>query len=70
MQRLKELLQQKKQLNEIKQTLDKDVPMDSWEGATYSWTLVKLVLIELEIEEIEKRPHCNATIGKNKLMKL
>jgi hypothetical protein len=54
MQRLIELLDEKKRLNELKQMLDKEACLRTWEGATYAKTLVKLVLIELELEQMEK----------------
>jgi len=38
----------------VKRTLDKDAPMHTEEGFQYARVLTKLVLIELEIEQIEK----------------
>lgn len=54
MQRMEKLLDQKHRLNNVKSMLDKDAPMESWDGMTYSKTLVQLVLVELEIEALEK----------------
>lgn len=54
MQRMEKLLDQKQQLNNVKDMLDKDAPMESWEGMTYARRLVQLVSVELEIEAIEK----------------
>lgn len=54
MQRMHELIEQKKQLNEIKGMLDKEASLQTWEGMAYARTLVKLVLIELEIGGLEK----------------
>jgi hypothetical protein len=54
MQRIQELLKQKKQLNGFKRTLDKDASLQTCEGMMYAKTLVKLVLIKLELEDMEK----------------
>ncbi|SED06987.1 hypothetical protein [Paenibacillus sp. GP183] len=54
MLRLLELLNMKKELNEIKRVLDRDACLQTREGMTYAKTLVKLVLIELEIEDMKK----------------
>ncbi|MBW5444755.1 hypothetical protein GE107_01575 [Cohnella sp. CFH 77786] len=54
MQRMQDLRKQKKQLREYKRTLDKDAPFSTEEGARYARVLTKLVLIELELEEMEK----------------
>lgn len=54
MQRMQELLEQKKQLNGLKCTLDKDASLQTWEGMMYAKTLVRLVLIELKLEDMEK----------------
>jgi hypothetical protein len=54
MQRLSELRKQKRELLRLKRMLDKNACFMSWEGATYAKTLVKLVIIELEIEDMKK----------------
>jgi hypothetical protein len=54
MQRLTELLNKKKQLKELRSMMDKDAELYTEEGMAYSKLLVKLVLIELEIEDMEK----------------
>jgi hypothetical protein len=53
-QRLIELLDEKKRLNELKKMLDRESCLRTWEGMAYARTLVKLVLIELELEQMEK----------------
>ncbi|MDA5109480.1 hypothetical protein O3V59_14010 [Brevibacillus thermoruber] len=53
MNRLQTLRKQKQFWLSVKRTLDKDAPMHSEEGFQYARVLTKLVLIELEIEEIE-----------------
>lgn len=54
MNRLQTLRKQKQFWLSVKRTLDKDAPMHSEEGFQYARVLTKLVLIELEIEQIEK----------------
>lgn len=54
MDRLTELLIQKKEYNEIKRGLDKGACLQTWEGMAYARTITQLVLIELEIENIKK----------------
>lgn len=54
MDRLQTLQKQKQFWMSVKRTLDKDAPMDTEEGFQYARVLTKLVLIELEIEQIEK----------------
>ena len=57
MQDVRELLDRKNELNQLKQVLDKDASLDSWEGSAYTRCLVDLVLTEMAIEEIEKAAH-------------
>jgi hypothetical protein len=52
--RLQTLRKQKQFWLSVKRTLDKDAPMHTEEGFQYARVLTKLVLIELEIEQIEK----------------
>jgi len=54
MDRLQTLRKQKQFWLSVKRTLDKDAPLYTEEGMQYARVLVKLVLIELEIEQIEK----------------
>ncbi|CAM4488146.1 MAG: hypothetical protein E7L01_04710 [Paenibacillus macerans] len=54
MNRLQTLRKQKQFWLSVKRMLDKDAPMHSEEGFQYARVLTKLVLIELEIEQIEK----------------
>jgi hypothetical protein len=54
MDRLQTLQKQKQFWLSVKRTLDKDAPMYTEEGMQYARVLTKLVLIELEIEQIEK----------------
>lgn len=54
MDRLQTLRKQKQFWLSVKRTLDKNAPMYSEEGIQYARVLTKLVLIELEIELIEK----------------
>ena len=54
MDRLQTLRKQKQFWLSVKRTLDKDAPLHTEEGMQYARVLVKLVLIELEIEQIEK----------------
>jgi len=54
MQKKQELLKQRKLLTVYKRSFDKNAPLQTWEGMAYARTLVKLVLIEMELEEMEK----------------
>jgi hypothetical protein len=54
MDRLHKLQEQKQFWLSVKRTMDKDAPMHTEEGMQYARVLTKLVLIELEIEQIEK----------------
>jgi len=54
MDRLQKLQEQKQFWLSVKRTMDKDAPMHTEEGMQYARVLTKLVLIELEIEQIEK----------------
>ncbi|MUG67290.1 Uncharacterised protein [Chlamydia abortus] len=54
MDRLQTLRKQKQFWKSVKRMLDKDAPMHTEEGMQYARVLTKLVLIELEIEQIEK----------------
>jgi hypothetical protein len=54
MDRLQMLQEQKQFWLSVKRTMDKDAPMHTEEGMQYARVLTKLVLIELEIEQIEK----------------
>jgi hypothetical protein len=54
MNRLQTLQKQKQFWMSVKRTLDKDAPMHTEEGFQYARVLTKLVLIELEIEQIKK----------------
>lgn len=64
MQRMQELLKQKKQLKEFKRTLDKNASLETWEGMMYARTLTRLVLIELELESMEKEKGRTANATK------
>jgi|GEM_PF-1634584 len=55
MERLTQLHRQKKQLLALKRTMDKNAPMHTEEGYQYARTLTKIVLINIEIEEAEKK---------------
>lgn len=55
MNRLQTLQKLKQFWMSVKRTLDKDAPMHTEEGFQYARVLTKLVLIELEIEQIEKQ---------------
>jgi hypothetical protein len=52
--RLQTLRKQKQFWLSVKRMLDKKAPMHTEEGMQYAHVLTKLVLIELEIEQIEK----------------
>jgi hypothetical protein len=54
MQKLAELQNKKNKLKDQKRMLDKDAHMDTWEGRSYARLLTQLVLIELEIENMQK----------------
>jgi hypothetical protein len=54
MDRLQTLRKQKQFWLSVKRMLDKDSSFDTEEGRQYARVLTKLVLIELEIEQIEK----------------
>lgn len=54
MNRLQSLRKQKQFWLSVKRMLDKNAPMHTEEGMQYARVLTKLVLIELEIEQIEK----------------
>ena len=54
MDRLQTLRKQKQFWLSVKRMLDKDASIYTWEGMQYARVLTKLVLIELEIEQIEK----------------
>jgi hypothetical protein len=54
MDRLQTLRKEKQFWLSVKRTLDKDAPLHTEEGMQYARVLTKLVLIELEIEQIEK----------------
>lgn len=51
---LLELQERRLKLIQLKQTLDSDAPMNTEEGFWYAETLVKLVVIELQIEALQK----------------
>lgn len=54
MDRLRYLKNRKRELMLILRLLDKDAPLYTWEGMWYARVLAKLVLIQLEIDQIEK----------------
>lgn len=54
MEKLKHLFTQKGRLQAAIQMMDTDAHFDSEEGRRYAQTLVRLVLINTQIEEIEK----------------
>lgn len=54
MQRMEKLLDQKQQLNNVKSMLDREASFQTWDGWAYTRCLTELVLVELEIEAIEK----------------
>lgn len=54
MNRLQTLRKQKQFWLLVIRTMDKNAPMYTEEGMQYARVLTKLVLIELEIEQIEK----------------
>ncbi|WP_432775647.1 hypothetical protein AAFJ72_21275 [Brevibacillus gelatini] len=54
MDRLRFLKERKRQLMLTRRLLDKDAPLNTWEGMQYARVLVELVLIQLEIDQIEK----------------
>lgn len=54
MNRLQTLRRQKQFWLLVIRTMDKNAPMYTEEGMQYARVLTKLVLIELEIEQIEK----------------
>lgn len=54
MEKLKHLLAQKARLQAAIQLMDTEARFDSEEGRRYAQALVKLVLINMQMEEIEK----------------
>lgn len=54
MEKLKHLLAQKALIKATMQMMDIDSHFDSEEGRRYALALVRLVLINMQIEEIEK----------------
>ncbi|MNJ05353.1 hypothetical protein D3C73_1666160 [compost metagenome] len=54
MKKLKHLFTQKARLKAVMQMMDTDAQFDSEEGRRYAQALVRLVLINMQIEEIEK----------------
>mgnify|MGYP001194405090 CR=1 FL=1 len=54
MDRLQTLQQQREFWLSVKSTMDADAPLHTEEGMHYARVLTKLILIELEIEQIEK----------------
>lgn len=54
MERLKHLFTQKARLRAAMQIMDTDAQFDSEEGRRYAQALVRLVFINMQIEEIEK----------------
>ena len=54
MEKLKHLFTQRSRLQAAMQMMDADAPFDSEDGRIYAQTLVRLVLINMRIEEIEK----------------
>ena len=53
-QRLLELQERRLKLIQLKQTLDSDAPLYTEEGFWYAKTLTKLVVVELQIEALQK----------------
>jgi hypothetical protein len=54
MQNNEELLKRRNQLKAMLQTMDKDAPMHQFDGWVYASTLVKLVVVQLEIDGLKK----------------
>ncbi|WP_018750386.1 hypothetical protein [Paenibacillus sanguinis] len=54
MEKLKHLFAQKARLQAAMQMIDTDTHFDSEEGRRYAQALVRLVLINMQIEKIEK----------------
>lgn len=54
MEKYEQLIIRRNQLTVIKEELDSNAPIDSWEGRAYTRTLVELVLVEMKIEEMKK----------------
>lgn len=54
MEKLKHLLAQKAHLKATKQMMDTDAHFNIEDGRRYAQALVRLVLINIQIEEIEK----------------
>lgn len=54
MEKLKHLLTQKARLQATMQMMDTDAQFYSEDGRRYAQALIKLVLINMQIEEIEK----------------
>ena len=54
MNRITELQRQRAELIALKRMLDKDASLQTWEGWAYVQTLTKLVVINLELEALQK----------------
>ncbi|ANS76478.1 hypothetical protein AWM70_19435 [Paenibacillus yonginensis] len=54
MEKLRHLIAQKARLEVAMQMMDTDAQFDSEDGRRYAQALVRLVLIQMQIEEIEK----------------
>lgn len=54
MQRLQELLEKRNRLKEVLRLMDKNASFETEEGRAYAQTLLKLVMIEMQIEALEK----------------
>lgn len=54
MKKLRHLIAQKARLQVAMQMMDTDAQFDSEDGRRYAQALVRLVLIQMQIEEIEK----------------
>lgn len=55
MRTMQVLLRQKQKLKAVMQTMDKNAPLHQYDGWAYANTLVKLVLIQLEIDKLQKK---------------
>lgn len=55
MKKIQELLEVKKRLRLSMQTLDREASFDTEDGRKYTRVLVKLVMIEMQMEAIEKK---------------
>lgn len=54
MDKITELIGQKKELIGLKRVLNKDASLQTEDGAHYARCLIKLILIELQLDDMQK----------------